>query len=72
MPSPTDWQSDPRPLAACLAAMRHARGWTRNELAAQLCTPRSTLDGWLAGRVCGHEAMVRLVMVLLDDLLPDC
>ena len=60
------WQTDPRPLAECLTALRNKRGWTRNQLAAQLQMPRSTLDGWLAGRACRHEVMVRLAMTRLD------
>ena len=68
LPHKMTWQDDPRPLTECLAAFRQKHGWTRNDLAAQLCTSRSTLDGWLAGRACRHEAMVRLVMALLDDV----
>jgi hypothetical protein len=66
MPEPHDWEADPRPLADCLKAWHAARGWTRNRAAAELRAPRSTYDGWCAGRPAGFEGTIRRLMTLLD------
>ena len=63
---PIDWESDPRPFADCLQAWRAARGLSREQLAAELRTPKTTLLGWLAGRSCASEAAIRRLMTLID------
>jgi hypothetical protein len=63
-----DWETDPRPFADCLRAWRDARGWgrSRDRLTDELRTPRSTIEGWLAGRPCSNEAPLRRLMTLID------
>lgn len=62
-----DWETDPRPLSDCLKEWHKAHGWTRDNAAAALAVPRSTYDGWCAGRTAPHEAMIRRLMTLFDS-----
>ncbi len=65
-----DYETDPRPLADCLKdfAARINDGKTygaRPKAAKELRAPEATLKGWMDGRPCGHEAMLRRLMSLL-------
>lgn len=61
-----DWEADPRPLADCLKVWHKANGWTRDQAAAELRVPRSTYDGWCAGRFRPAEGSIRRLMALID------
>lgn len=68
MVKPTDWESDKRPLGECLKSWHAKRGWTRDQAAEQLRIPRSTYDGWCAGRPAKLEGTVRRLMTLIDTV----
>ncbi len=61
-----DWEADPRPLGEALKAWHRGRGQTRDQAAAEFRLPRSTYDGWCAGRMPASEGMVRRFMTLLE------
>lgn len=71
MPEPRDWEADPRPLADCLKIWHAAHGWTRDQAAAEMRAPRSTYDGWCAGRPAVLEGSIRRLMTLIDVTAPD-
>ena len=64
--APQDWEHDGRTLAEALKSWHAAHGWTRDEAAAELRVPRSTYDGWCAGRSSPTERMARRLMTLID------
>lgn len=62
-----NWEADPRPLSDCLKAWHaqpHIGG--RDNGADALGVPRSTYDGWCAGRRQPIDRMVRKHMTLID------
>lgn len=61
-----DWEADPRPFAECLKDWHARPGWTRDVAAGELRVPRSTYDGWCAGRSAALEKSIRRLMTLLD------
>lgn len=66
MSNPHDWEADPRPFSDCLKdwhAQEHIGG--RDAAAAELRVPRSTYDGWCAGRSTA-EGPIRRLMTLID------
>lgn len=66
---PRDWEMDPRPFAACLKdwhAQPHVG--SRDKAAEELRVPRSTYDGWCAGRAADREPSLRRLMTLIDRL----
>jgi len=60
------WEIDPRPLGECLKEWHGQHGWTRDQAAAELRAPRSTYDGWCAGRPAALDASIRRLMSLID------
>lgn len=61
-----DWEKDKRPFSDCLRAWHaqpHIGG--RDSAAAELRVPRSTYDGWCAGRSTA-EGTIRRLMTLID------
>lgn len=63
-----DWEADSRPLRDCLKAWHGGHGWTRDQAAGELRVPRSTYDGWCAGRQAEREPTIRRLMTLIDRL----
>lgn len=61
---PIDWEADARPFPEALKAWHADRGLTRDQASAELRVPRSTYDGWCAGRPCDREATIRRLMTL--------
>lgn len=61
-----DWERDGRAFGDVLKAWHGNRGLTRDEAAAELRVPRSTYDGWCAGRASSVERTVRRLITLLD------
>lgn len=66
----TDWETDDRPFADCLKEWHRRPGWTRDTAAAQLRVPRSTYDGWCAGRSAALEPTIRRLMTMIDRVSP--
>lgn len=64
--SPHDWEEDGRSLAECLKDWHRRPGWTRDTAAAELRVPRSTYDGWCAGRAPALEGTLRRLMTLIE------
>lgn len=62
-----DWETDDRPLSQVLKSWHSGTGRTRDEAAADLRVPRSTYDGWCAGRSAALEGTIRRMLVLLDE-----
>lgn len=54
-------------FAGDLKAWIKRMGHTRASAAEALCVPKSTLDGWCAGRPCVLEGAVRRLMTLLSQ-----
>lgn len=65
----TDWETDPRPIADCLAAWETAHGWSGAEAARQLRAPYLTYRAWRTGRRRPPETMLRRLMTLIDGSL---
>lgn len=65
-----DWEADDRSLADCLKDWHRRPGWTRDTAAAELRVPRSTYDGWCAGRSAALEPTIRRLMTMIDRLSP--
>jgi hypothetical protein len=53
-------------FAADLKAWIKRHAYTRDQAAAALCVPRSTLDGWCAGRTPALEPLIRRLLTALD------
>jgi transcriptional regulator with XRE-family HTH domain len=53
-------------FAADLKAWIKRQGYTRNQAATALSVPRSTLDGWCAGRAPALEGLIRRLMTALE------
>lgn len=66
-----DYETDPRPFAEIAKAWPKDRGWTRNQAAAELRVPRTTYDGWCAGRPAMYEAALRRLMTLIGRASAD-
>lgn len=62
-----DWEGDSRPLSEILKSWHSGTGRTRDEAATDLRVPRSTYDGWCAGRSAALEGTIRRMLVLLDE-----
>ena len=54
------------PIGQAIQDWRARLGVTRNQAAALLLTPRSTLDGWIAGKSCRYDGLVRTAMRLIE------
>lgn len=61
-----NWERDKGELGECLKEWHAAHEWTRDQAAAQLRVPRSTYDGWCAGRPAKLEGSIRRLMTLID------
>ena len=55
-----------QPIGETIQEWRARLGLTRNEAAALLHTPRSTLDCWIAGKGCRYDGLIRTVMRLIE------
>lgn len=74
----TDYEADARPFAECMKdfAAKLNGGKTygaRPIAAAALRIPEKTLQNWMDGRTCPHEASFRHHMTLIEthgDILP--
>ncbi len=65
-----DYETDPRPFSACikefgLLVNGGSSYRSRMRAAEELRVAGKTLAGWMDGRPCSHEAMVRRLMSLI-------
>ena len=60
-----NWENDGRALKDSLQAWRAQLKFTRQKAADKLGVPLNTLNGWIVGRPCRHELMVRRLMTCI-------
>ena len=56
------YENSATPFPAALQNWRAEMGLTRREAARTLGVRATTFEGWLAGRRCGQEAVIRKLM----------
>jgi hypothetical protein len=67
---PHNWETDPRPLAACLKDWHGREGRSRRWAAAELRVSMATYNGWCAGRAPVEGPIRRLMtMITVTDEL---
>ena len=63
----TNYTTSPKNLGELLQEWRREIGFTRPSAAQALAVPLPTFNGWIAGKPCGKEKMVRLLMQSIID-----
>lgn len=58
----TNYETSRAKFANLLQTWRAEMGLTRPAAAEALGVPHNTLEGWFAGRTCGHEKSFRKLM----------